>query len=163
VEMGYAQGVPMGGDMNRAVSDTNKIQFLISAVKDPNGANLDRVQVIKGWTDSDGASHEKVFNVVWSDDRVLSAAGELPSVGDSVDRDTAAYTNSIGAVTLRTICVDPTFDVNQQAFYYVRVLQIPTPRHSLYDAVAAQIDIPDEGPAVIQERAYTSPIWYNPQ
>jgi hypothetical protein len=80
-----------------------------------------------------------------------------------VDRETAAYTNSIGAVTLTTIWVDPTFDVSQQAFYYVRVLQIPTPRHSLYDAIAAQIDIPDEGPEVIQERAYTSPIWYNPQ
>ena len=162
-EIGYAQGVPMGGDLARAASDDDKIQFLIRAMKDPNGANLDRVQVVKGWTDSDGLSHEKVFNVVWSDERQLGADGELPPVGDSVDRETAAYTNSIGAVALMTIWVDPTFDVNQHAFYYVRVLQIPTPRHSLYDAVAAQIDIPDEGPAVIQERAYTSPIWYSPR
>ena len=161
-EIGYAQGVPMGGDLTRPSSADAKVQLLIRAVKDPVGGKLDRVQVVKGWLDSEGNSHEKVFNVAWSDDRLLDNNGELTAVGDTVNRNTAAYSNTIGATEFSTVWEDPTFNANQRSFYYVRVLQIPTPRHSLYDAVAAQIDIPEEGPEVIQERAYTTPIWYTP-
>jgi len=161
-EIGYAQGVPMGGDLTRPAEADSKARFLIHAVKDPKGANLDRVQVVKGWLDSAGKSQEKVFNVSWSGDRQLDANGMLASVGDTVDRSVPNYTNTIGAAEISTVWEDSTFDVNQRAFYYVRVLQIPTPRHSLYDAVALQIDAPEEGPEVIQERAYTSPIWYTP-
>jgi len=161
-EIGYAQGVPMGGDLTRPATSGDKVQFLIHAVKDPNHANLDRVQVVKGWLDDNGKSHEKVFDVSWSDDRQLDTKGKLPAVGDTVNQEIPSYTNTIGAAELSTVWEDPTFDVDQRAFYYVRVLQIPTPRHSLYDAVALQIDPPEEGPAIIQERAYTSPIWYTP-
>ena len=167
-DIGYAQGVPMGGDLTRPASADSKVQLLIRAVKDPVDGNLDRVQVVKGWLDSAGNSQEKVFNVAWSDNRQLDAKGELPAVGDTVDRETAAYTNTIGATELATVWEDPSFDANQRAFYYVRVMQIPTPRHSLFDAVAAKelndgkVLLPEEGPAVIQERAYTSPIWYTP-
>ncbi len=161
-DIGYQQGVPMGGNLIATGFQRSRIQFLIRAVKDPQGANLDRVQVVKGWLDEDSNSHEKVFNVVWSDDRQADETGELPTVGDTVDRETASYENSIGSPELAALWTDPTFNASQRAFYYLRVLQIPTPRHSLYDAVAAQIEVPDEGPPVIQERAYTSPIWYTP-
>ncbi len=158
---GYKQGVPMGGDLTRPSNDKNKIEFLIRATKDPVGANLDRVQVVKGWLDKNGNSQEKVFNVVWSDDRALNN-GKLSPVGDTVNREDGSYTNTIGSTELSTIWRDPEFDMSQRAFYYVRVLQIPTPRHSLYDGIALQMGVPDEGPAVIQERAYTSAIWYTP-
>ena len=137
-------------------------RFLIRAVKDPNDANLDRVQVIKGWVDAAGKQREKVFNVAWSDGRKLDARGKLPAVGNTVDLSVPSYTNTIGAAELSTLWTDPTFNPDQRAFYYVRVLQIPTPRHSTYDAVALQIQPPEEGPATIQDRAYTSPIWYTP-
>ncbi len=159
---GYKQGVPMGGDLTRPSDKNEKIEFLIRATKDPVGANLDRVQVVKGWLDDTGVSHEKIFNVVWSDNRKLDKNGKLPSVGDTVNREYATYENSIGSTELSTIWTDPSFNANQRAFYYVRVLQIPTPRHSLYDGIALQIDTPEEGPAAIQERAYTSPVWYTP-
>ena len=167
-EVGYQKGVPMGGDLTRPTNNSKKIQMLIRATKDPRGANLDRVQVVKGWLDNAGGSHEKVFNVAWSGERQLNQAGKLASVGDSVNRETAQYSNDIGDIELSTLWQDPEFNIKQRAFYYVRVLQIPTPRHSLYDAVAAKeinggiVKIPDEGPAVIQERAYSSPIWYTP-
>jgi Protein of unknown function (DUF3604) len=161
-EIGYTKGVPMGGDLTGPAATDKKLKLLVHAVKDPKGANLDRVQVVKGWLDGDGISHEKVFNVSWSEGRQLDANGKLPAVGDTVNRDVPSYKNTIGATELSTVWEDTTFDANQRAFYYVRVLQIPTPRHSLYDAVALQIDPPVEGPAVIQERAYTSPIWYTP-
>ncbi len=161
-KIGYAQGVPMGGDLIRPGGANEKIEFLIHAVKEPGGANLDRVQVVKGWLDVAGNSHEKVFNVAWSDDRKIDAQGKLPTVGDTVNRTNASYLNSIGASELVTVWQDPEFNVNQRAFYYVRVLQIPTPRHSLYDAVALQIEPPVDEPWVIQERAYTSAIWYTP-
>ena len=167
-EVGYKKGVPMGGDLTRPTNNRKKIQMLIRATKDPRGANLDRVQVVKGWLDATGKSHEKVFNVAWSGERQLNQAGKLASVGDSVNRETAQYSNDIGDIELSTLWQDPEFNIKQRAFYYVRVLQIPTPRHSLYDAVAAKeinggiVKIPDEGPAVIQERAYSSPIWYTP-
>ncbi|MEH6347221.1 MAG: DUF3604 domain-containing protein [Bermanella sp.] len=159
---GYKQGVPMGGDLTRPSNANDKIEFLIRATKDPVGANLDRVQVVKGWLDDEGVSQEKVFNVVWSDNRKLDKNGKLAAVGDTVNREYATYENSIGSTELSTIWKDPSFNANQRAFYYVRVLQIPTPRHSLYDAIALQIDTPTEGPAAIQERAYTSPVWYTP-
>ena len=160
-EIGYTKGVPMGGDLTR--TDSNKApRFLIRAVKDPNDANLDRVQVIKGWVDEAGKPQEKVFNVVWSDGRKLDARGKLPAVGNTVDLSVPSYKNTIGTAELSTLWTDPTFNPDQRAFYYVRVLQIPTPRHSAYDAVALQIPPPREGPATIQDRAYTSPIWYTP-
>ncbi len=161
-DVGYARGVPMGGDLTRGQGEQETLKLMIRAVKDPKHANLDRVQVIKGWLDSEGKSHEKVYDAAWSGERAVDASGQLAAVGDTVNRETATYTNDIGAEELSTVWFDPDFDAKQAAFYYVRVLQIPTPRHSLYDAVAARIDLPEEGPAVIQERAYTSPIWYTP-
>ncbi|WP_020411746.1 DUF3604 domain-containing protein [Microbulbifer sp. NBRC 101763] len=167
-ELGYSHGVPMGGDLTRPQASDKSIQLLIRAVKDPKGANLDRVQVVKSWLDEGGHSHEQIFNVAWSGQRSLDNRGQLPPVGDTVDRETGLYTNTLGSIELSTLWQDPGFDMNQRAFYYVRVLQIPTPRHSLYDAVAAKeinhgrVQIPSEGPAIIQERAYTSPIWYTP-
>ncbi|BFM14454.1 DUF3604 domain-containing protein [Maricurvus nonylphenolicus] len=161
-DIGYANGVPMGGDLNREDAQNRQPQFLVHAVKDPKSANLDRVQIIKGWVDSKGQQHEQVYNVAWSDERELGADGKLPAVGNTVDLKTGAYTNNIGSTQLTTVWTDPDFDAEQRAFYYVRVLQIPTPRHSLYDAIALQSEVPAEGPATIQERAYTSPIWYTP-
>lgn len=158
-ERGYSKGVPMGGDL---LPSKKPPRFLIQAVKDPRGANLDRAQVIKGWLDADGVTHEKVFNVAWSGDREIGADGKLPSVGDTVDRKTAMYTNKIGTAELVKVWRDPEFDPSESAFYYLRVLEIPTPRHSLYDTVALKVDHPKELPAVIQERAYSSPIWYSP-
>jgi len=160
--IGYSQGVPMGGNLNR-VEGSQSPQLLVRAMKDPNGANLDRIQVVKGWVDSSGIQHEKVYNVAWSGDRQLDVDGKLPSVGNTVDLSTGHYENSIGAEELSTRWTDPDFDAEHAAFYYARVMEIPTPRHSLYDALALNADIPAEGPATLQERAYTSPIWFNPQ
>ena len=160
-EIGYAKGVPMGGDLTKA-GDDKAIQFLIRAVKDPKSANLDRLQLVKGWVDTEGKLHEKIFNISWSGDRQLDANGKLEAVGNTVDISIPSYENSIGAAEFSAVWTDPTFDAGQRAFYYVRVLEIPTPRHSQYDAIALQIDTPEEAPATIQERAYTSPIWYTP-
>ncbi len=156
---GYAKGVPMGGDLSAAPQAPS---FLVHAVKDPKGANLDRVQIIKGWLGPDGKAQEKVFDVIWSGERTPDANGKLPSVGDSVDHKTALYENSIGAPELAAVWRDPEFSANARAFYYVRVLQIPTPRNSLYDSVAMGAAPPEGYAEVIQERAYTSPIWYTP-
>jgi hypothetical protein len=131
-------------------------------MKDPKGANLDRAQVIKGWVDTKGESREKIFDVAWSGERLPLPDGSLPAVGNTVDEAGASYSNSIGAAQLATVWEDPEFDPSLPAFYYVRVLQIPTPRHSLYDAVALQIPPPQNLPTTIQERAYSSPIWYTP-
>ena len=161
-QRGYAAGVPMGGELPRQEGAEGGIRLLISAMKDPKGANLDRVQVIKGWLDEQGNSREKIFDVAWSDGRLPLADGSLPTVGNTVDVTTASYSNSIGATQLATVWEDPEFDPDQRAFYYVRVLQIPTPRHSLMDAVALQIEPPEKYPASIQERAYSSPVWYTP-
>jgi hypothetical protein len=138
-------------------------QFIIRAMKDPDHANLDRVQVVKGWLDRDGQQREQVYNVAWSGERALDAAGKLPAVGNTVDIATGVWNNSIGEPELAAHWSDPDFNPGQRAFYYVRVLQIPTPRHSLLDALALQIEPPEEGPATIQERAYSSPVWYTPQ
>ncbi|MCE7999931.1 MAG: DUF3604 domain-containing protein [Rhodobiaceae bacterium] len=161
-DIGYSSGVPMGGDLSRTGTTGDPVQLLIRAVKDPDGANLDRVQVVKGWLDASGKAQEKVFDVVWSDGRTPDANGNIPAVGNTVDTSTGAYTNDIGAPELSSLWTDPTFDPTQKAFYYVRVLQIPTIRHSQLDATALGIATPFEGPATIQERAYSSPIWYKP-
>jgi len=155
-----ATGVAMGGELSGALEESPG--FLVRALKDPVGANLDRVQIVKGWIDEAGQTREKVFDVVWSDDRQVDAAGKLPAVGNSVDVATGFYTNDIGAPQLSALWHDPEFDPAQAAFYYARVLQIPTPRHSLYDAIALGLAHADDHPDTIQERAYTSPIWYRP-
>ena len=162
--VGYAGGVPMGGMLSAAPADalSQAPQFIIQTSKDPNSANLDRLQVIKGWVDANGSEHETVYEAAWAGERQLDSNGKLPSVGNTVDLNTATYSNSIGAEQLAVLWSDPDFDPTQSAFYYVRVLEIPTPRHSLYDALALGIEPPSEGPATIQERAYTSPVWYQP-
>ncbi|MFT6510091.1 MAG: hypothetical protein ACJAVO_002362 [Parvibaculaceae bacterium] len=161
-EIGYASGVPMGGDLT-AAPEGGAPQFLVRAVKDPLDGNLDRVQIIKGWLDENNVSQEKIFDIVWSDGRTFGADGKLPAVGNTVNLKTGAVENSIGAPELTTLWSDPEFDPNQRAFYYVRVLQIPTIRHSQLDATALGMQAPPyEGPPTIQERAYSSPIWYTP-
>lgn len=156
---GYAKGVPMGGDLQGSDAAPS---FLVQAFKDPNGANLDRVQLVKGWLDDEGKAQEKVFDIAWSGDRFKSLGGALAAVGDTVNRKTARYQNTIGAYELSVVWRDPEFDRSVPSFYYIRVLQIPTPRNSLYDSIALGEDPPAGYPAVIQERAYTSPIWYTP-
>ena len=157
-QLGYAKGVPMGSDLTTAPSKKAP-NFLIRAVKDPDGANLDRVQVIKGWLDNKGKLHEKVYNVILSDGRENNEP-----VGNTVNLEIASYTNSIGDPALATVWIDPDFNKDELAFYYVRVLEIPTPRWTAYDAVYYGLkDIADRVPMITQERAYTSPIWYTPQ
>ncbi|MBR9865501.1 MAG: DUF3604 domain-containing protein [Oceanospirillales bacterium] len=159
--VGYGKGVAMGGDLSHAPEGKTP-SFLIQAVKDPDDANLDRVQMVKGWLDADGNSHEKVFNVALSDGREDLGADTLP-VGNTVNLETGHYRNSIGDEELVTVWQDPEFDASQRAFYYLRVLQIPTPRHTMLDAVALGKPRDDVNhPATIQERAYSSPIWYTP-
>ncbi len=152
----------MGGDLTQA-PDGKSPTFLVAALKDPIGANLDRIQVIKGWLDANGDTHETVYDVVWSGGRKPGAGGKLPPVGNTVDAATATWTNTIGNTELITVWTDPDFDPQRRSFYYVRVLEIPTPRWSTYDAFRFGIPIPEGAPASTQERAYTSPIWYTPQ
>ncbi len=159
--VGYDKGVPMGGDLSNAPSGKSPT-FLVAALKDPIGANLDRIQIIKGWLDAKNETHEKIYDVIWSGDRKPDAKGKLPSVGDTVDVPNATYTNTIGASELIKVWKDPEFDASQRAFYYVRVLEIPTPRWTAYDAKYFGITMPPEVPMKGQERAYTSPIWYTP-
>lgn len=162
VRAGYTRGVPMGGTL----ADSGKAPtFLISALKDPEGANLDRVQVVKGWATPDGETRERVYDVVWSDmDKRPRTGGRVPAVGDTVDREKATWTNTIGAPELRATWTDPDFTPGQRAFYYVRVLEIPTPRWPLHDAVRFGYTLPPEAmaDAVAQERAYSSPVWIGP-
>ena len=160
--IGYAKGVPMGGDLSAAPKSESP-RFLIRAVKDPDGANLDRVQVIKGWRDRDGGLHEKVYNVALSDGREEDASGQVMPVGNTVDVENASYSNSIGDAELAVVWTDPDFNGDELAFYYLRVLEIPTPRWTAYDAEYYGLaDLPDDIPMVTQQRAYTSPIWYTP-
>jgi len=158
---GYTKGVPMGGDLQQAPAGKSPT-FLVAALKDPIGANLDRLQVIKGWLDKNGAVHEQIYDVVWGGDRTPGADGTLPPVGNTVDVANATWTNTIGAPELITAWQDPDFDPSLRAFYYVRVLEIPTPRWTAYDAKYFGIKMPTEVPMFGQERAYTSPIWYTP-
>ena len=160
-EHGYDNGVPMGGDL-RSAPDGGAPAFLVRAVRDPDGANLDRVQMVKGWVDDAGTAHEQVFELSWSGDRKVGADGKLPPVGNTVDVEEATYDNSIGTPVLQAHWRDPDFDSDQRAFYYVRVLEIPTPRWTTIDAKVFGIKRPTDVPASIQERAYTSPIWYTP-
>ena len=160
--IGYEKGVPMGGDLTKAPNGQSP-RFLIRAVKDPDGANLDRVQVIKGWHDKNGELHEKIYNVALSGKRKENWRGKVKAVGTTVDVGGASYTNTIGDPELAVVWTDPDFNKDELAFYYVRVLEIPTPRWTAYDAKLFNLkDIPKEVPMVIQERAYTSPIWYSP-
>jgi hypothetical protein len=158
---GYTRGVPMGGDLRDAPSGEAP-RFLVAALKDPIGANLDRYQIVKGWFAADGKLEEKVYDVAWSGDRKLGADGKLPSVGNTVDVPNATWTNTIGAPELITVWKDPDFNPAQRAFYYGRVLEIPTPRWTAYDAKYYGITMTPDVPMTTVERAYTSPIWYTP-
>ncbi len=160
---GYQKGVPMGGDLPVKPDGAKMPSFMVYALKDPIGGNLDRIQIVKGWMDKNGETHEKVYDVVWSGDRKPGADGKVPPVGDTVDAKTASFSNTIGESELATVWTDPDFDPVQKAFYYARVLEIPTPRWSTYDAFRFGIDIPEGAPVSQQERAYTSPIWYAPK
>ena len=159
--VGYGKGVPMGGVLANAKAGVAP-GFVVQALKDPQSANLDRIQVVKGWLDAQGQEQEAVYNVAWFGERQPDGSGQLPAVGDTVDRINGRYSNSIGAASLSTYWSDPDFDPAVPAFYYVRVLEIPTPRHTLLDAIALGMDKPKEGASVIQERAYSSPLWYQP-
>jgi len=160
---GYTKGVPMGGDLRDAPKGKAPT-FLVAALKDPIGANLDRIQIVKGWLDAKGETHEKVYDVVWGDaaKRKPDAKGKLPPVGNTVDVKNATWTNTIGDPELITVWKDPDFNASHSAFYYARVLEIPTPRWTAYDAKYFGITMPKEVPMLGQERAYTSPIWYTP-
>ena len=160
-EQGYQRGVPMGGDLKAAPAGRAPT-MLIRAMRDADGANLDRVQVVKGWLDAAGKTHEKIYDVAWSGNRKPGKDGKLPPVGNTVDVKEASYTNAIGAPYITAYWKDPVFDPKQRAFYYVRVLEIPTPRWTTFDAKAFGVKLPTDVPASIQERAYTSPIWYTP-
>ncbi len=160
VHAGYRRGVPMGGEL---AAHAGRPSFIVSALKDPQGANLDRVQIVKGWTDRAGKAQEKIFNVVWSDPATRKlAGGRLPAVGDTVDVAHATYANTIGAPALSAVWIDPEFDPAQRAFYYVRVLQIPTPDWPAFDALRYHITLGPDARVKSQERAYTSAIWYTP-
>jgi hypothetical protein len=159
VEQGYQLGVPMGSDLGSIAAAPT---FTVYAMKDADGANLDRIQIIKGWVDSDGTTHEEIINVAWSGDRKPDSNGLLPAVGNTVDLKTANYTNNIGAATLMGSWTDKNFDPEQHAFYYARALEIPTPRWSTYDAVRNSLPLLEDVAATIQERAWSSPIWYKP-
>ncbi len=160
-QIGYAKGVPMGGDLSAAPGGKAPT-FLVAALKDPIGANLDRIQIIKGWVDKDGKTQERVYDVAWSGDRKPGRDGKLPAVGSTVDVANATWTNTIGAPELIAVWKDPQFDAKQRALYYVRVLEIPTPRWTAYDAKRFGVKPLPETRMTIQERAYTSPIWYTP-
>jgi hypothetical protein len=158
---GYTKGVPMGGDLTAAPAGKAPT-FLVAALKDPIGANLDRYQVVKGWLDAKAEAHEKVYDVAWSGGRKPGADGKLPPVGSTVDVANATWTNTIGAPELIAVWKDPDFDPKQRAFYYGRVLEIPTPRWTAYDAKRFGIKMDPKVPMTTTERAYTSPIWYTP-
>jgi len=162
IDHGYQHGVPMGGDLD-GKPGARVPSFLVRAMRDPDGANLDRIQIVKGWLDARGETHERVWDVALSDGRKIGRDGRAKeSVGNTVDVSTASYTNSIGDVTLAGHWKDPDFDPKEAAFYYVRVLEIPIPRWTTHDAVFFGIDRPENVPATIQDRAYTSPIWFTP-
>ncbi|MDO6797528.1 DUF3604 domain-containing protein [Shimia thalassica] len=160
-DIGYAKGVPMGGDLKSA-PDGKAPTFLFAALKDPYSGNLDRIQIIKGWLNEDGTTSEKVHDVAWSGDRAKGADGKVPSVGNTVDVANATWTNTIGAPELIGVWTDPEFDPALKAVYYARVIEIPTPRWTAYEAYRFQVEMSDEVPMTTTERAYTSPIWYTP-
>lgn len=157
---GYEKGVPMGGELGDATGKAPS--FLVAAAKDPYSGNLDRIQVVKGWMDDKGKTHERVYDVVWSDSRKPDGKGKLPPVGNTVNVANATWTNSIGEPELATVWQDPDFDKSQSAFYYARVIEIPTPRWTAYEAKRFGVTMDESVPMTTQERAYTSPIWYTP-
>jgi hypothetical protein len=159
---GYAKGVPMGGDLSDAPSGESP-SFLVAALKDPYSGNLDRIQIVKGWLDKDGKTKEKVYDVVWGGDRKPGADGKLPAVGNTVNVESATWSNTIGAPELIAAWEDPDVDPDQSAFYYARVIEIPTPRWTAYEAKRFDVEMSDDVPMTTQERAYTSPIWYTPK
>ena len=161
VDAGYSKGVPMGGDLNNA--GDKKPTFMVSTLMDPNSGSLDRIQIVKGWANADGTLNEKVYDVIWSGDRKVDKNGKVPSVGNSVNLEDATWDNSIGATQLKTVWTDEDFDPALEAFYYVRVLEIPTPRWTLYDVIRFGAEMSDEVPMTQTERGYTSPIWYSPK
>jgi hypothetical protein len=161
-QVGYTKGVPMGGDLSKAPKDKSPT-FLVAAMKDPEGANIDRIQIIKGWVSKDGKAMERIYDIAVSDKREINPEGRCTTaVGNTVDVKTAAYKNSIGDVELMGSWIDPDFDPSLHALYYTRTLEIPTPRWSTYDAVQFGVAPPKDTPATIQERAWSSPIWYQP-
>jgi hypothetical protein len=160
-EYGYAHGVPMGSDLSGA-RNGQVPTLVIQAAKDPDGANLDRIQVIKGWVDTGGQTHEKIYDVAWSGARTVGPNGKLPLVGSTVDAANATYSNSIGAPVLDTAWKDPDFNAAERAYYYIRVIEIPTPRWTTYDAKRFGVALPTNVPAAVTQRAYTSPVWYAP-
>jgi Protein of unknown function (DUF3604) len=160
VKLAYAKGVPMGGDLKPGAGKAPT--FLVMALKDPKSGNLDRIQIVKGWLDASGKQREKVYDVAWSGDRKIGANGKLPAVGNTVDLKTATTTDAIGAAQLATGWTDPDFKPGERAFYYARVLEIPTPRWNTHDAVRLNMAPLTKVPATIQERAWSSPIWYSP-
>ena len=162
LQTAYEQGVPMGSDL--ILEDKNKAPvFVLQALKDPDGANLDRLQIIKVWIDERGETHEKIFEALWGGERQLSADGSLPAVGSSVDLTTATYTNTIGAPSLTGLWQDPEFDPEQSSLYYARVIEIPTPRWPTYLAVRNNLPLSTDMPPTLQERAWTSPLYYVPE
>ena len=160
VQAGYARGVPMGGDLP-AAAQGKAPSFMVWAIKDPLSGNLDRIQIVKGWVDAGGAEHEKIYDVAWSGNRKPDAKGKLPAVGNTVDAKKGTYQNSIGSPELSAVWKDPEFDAALNAFYYARVIEIPTPRWSTRDAAKLGVEIPGGLPVSIQERAWSSPIWYS--
>jgi hypothetical protein len=163
VKKAYKDGVPMGGDLAKQPASAKAPTFAVWALKDPESGNLDRIQIIKGWQNN-GHGLEKVYDVAWSDNRKPDAkTGKVPPVGNTVNIKEATYTNDIGDTQLSAVWTDPNFDPTLHAVYYVRVLEIPTPRWSTFDAKTLGIDPPEGVPATIQERAWSSPIWYTPE
>ena len=160
---GYAKGTPMGGDLSAVPAGVEAPTFMVYALKDPIGGNLDRIQIVKGWLDDEGETHEQVYDVVWAGDRKPDANGKLPPIGSTVDVERATWTNTIGQGEMGTVWTDPDFDPSEPAFYYARVIEIPTPRWTAYDAFRMGAEVPEESPMTTQERAYTSPIWYTPR
>jgi hypothetical protein len=159
---GYARGVPMGGDLTEAPAGKAPT-FMIRALRDPDNANLDRIQIIKGWLDKEGKTHERIYDVAVTDGRKIGKDGRCKTpVGNTVNVKDASYTNTIGEPLMTAYWVDPDFDAKQRAFYYVRVIEIPKPRWTAYDAKFFKIKMPKDVKMVVQDRAYTSPIWYTP-
>jgi hypothetical protein len=159
-QRGYAEGVPMGSELMRSSDEYASPTFLVSAQRDPEGANLDRIQIIKGWLDENGEANEQVYDVAWAGERRAGPNGKIPAVGNSVGKDGVSYSNSIGAGQLSAVWSDPEFSPDDHAFYYARVIEIPTPRWSKFDERYFDVVAPAEAPAITRERAYTSAIWY---
>jgi hypothetical protein len=157
-DAGYSKGVPMGGDISN--SGDKSPTFMASALMDPEGGSLDRLQIVKGWANTDGTLGETVYNVKWSGNRTLDANGKVAAISNSVNTEDATWDNATGSIELTAFWIDPDFDSSLEAFYYVRVLEIPTPRWTLYDKVRFGVEMDKEVPMTSQQRAYTSPIWY---